>query len=97
MRYRNAIFLGLYSMRYCIRYSIRCNIACDKKIIASVKTRIQMPALRELSAAVDPRLKELPVTESTFWDIFPPRAFKFLAQSSAPLAQLGSILKLEYY
>ena len=44
----------------------------------------EWPALREL---LDLSLKEL--TESTFGDIFPLRAF--LAQSSAP--RLGSILK----
>jgi hypothetical protein len=52
--------------------------------ILTLRNAPEWPALREL---LDLSLKEL--TESTFGDIFPPRAF--LAQSSAP--RLGSILK----
>jgi len=52
--------------------------------VLTLRNAPEWPALREL---LDLSLKEL--TESTFGDIFPPRAF--LAQSSAP--RLGSILK----
>ena len=52
--------------------------------VLTLRNAPEWPRLREL---LDLSLKEL--TESTFGDIFPPRAF--LAQSSAP--RLGSILK----
>ena len=70
----------------CSKPPKKCNEFFEtyRACVLTLRNAPELPVLKEL---LDLSLKEL--TESTFGDIFPPRAF--FAQSSAP--RLGSILK----